>query len=423
MVSSQKLYLSRYAYQGPLIEKAPVSGLGMVIVIPCYDEPCILQTLESLLQCSLPLFPVEVIIVVNHPENCPEDAKDRNRNSMELIRTWAVAHSSNRLAFYPVWQGDLPAKHAGVGLARKIGMDEAVWRFHKSGLDSGIIVNLDADCTCHRNYLTALGELATHHPGLSGCNIYFEHPIDDLEEPLRSYIIDYELHLRYHVGSLHYVGYPYPFHTVGSSMAVSLKAYISQGGMNRRKAGEDFYFLHKIFPLGNFYRLNSTVVYPAARYSLKVPFGTGAALWKMNNKNKSAPFRTYNWQSYINLGAFLQMSDKLFHWTIEEIRTNSKDLPECMGTYLSEIGFLKNVEAIKASSTSLSTFRKAFFRWFDGLKMLQYLNYAGKHYAPDQNINEAASILALRLSPKMPHPQSNEQLLICLREWERSLSP
>ena len=36
----------------------------------------------------------------------------------------------------------------GVGLARKTGMDEAVRRFNAINNPEGIILNLDADCTC-----------------------------------------------------------------------------------------------------------------------------------------------------------------------------------------------------------------------------------------------------------------------------------
>ena len=35
-------------------------------------------------------------------------------------------------------------------------------------------------------------------------------------------------------------------------MAVRADAYLRQGGMNRRKAGEDFYFLNKFMVLGGY---------------------------------------------------------------------------------------------------------------------------------------------------------------------------
>ena len=41
-------------------------------------------------------------------------------------------------------------------------------------------------------------------------------------------------------------GLPYGYVSIGSAMAFSVDAYISIGGMNTRKATEDFYFLQEI---------------------------------------------------------------------------------------------------------------------------------------------------------------------------------
>ncbi len=60
-------------------------------------------------------------------------------------------------------------------------------------------------------------------------------------------------------------------------MAVRAKTYAKVGGMNRRKAGEDFYFMHKIMPQGEFSEINQTCVFPSCRVSDRVPFGTGRA--------------------------------------------------------------------------------------------------------------------------------------------------
>ena len=56
----------------------------------------------------------------------------------------------------------------------------------------------------------------------------------------------YELHLRYYKQALQFTGFPYYYHTIGSAFAVNAEVYCKQGGMNRQKAGEDFYFLQKI---------------------------------------------------------------------------------------------------------------------------------------------------------------------------------
>ena len=90
----------------------------------------------------------------------------------------------------------------------------------------------------------------------------------------------YELHLRYLNLFSRFTGFPYAYHTIGSCFGVRAETYASQGGMNKRKAGEDFYFLHKIIPLGEFREINNTCVIPSPRESDRVPFGTGAAIGK-----------------------------------------------------------------------------------------------------------------------------------------------
>ena len=50
-------------------------------------------------------------------------------------------------------------------------------------------------------------------------------------------------------------------------MAVKALPYVKAGGMNRRQAGEDFYFIQKLVPSGGYFSLNSTTVYPSPRAS------------------------------------------------------------------------------------------------------------------------------------------------------------
>ena len=47
-----------------------------------------------------------------------------------------------------------------------------------------------------------------------------------------------------------FAGYPWAMYTVGSAFAVTAEAYVKRGGMNRRQAGEDFYFLQNLAHIG-----------------------------------------------------------------------------------------------------------------------------------------------------------------------------
>jgi hypothetical protein len=418
--SSIRRYLDRYACREPLFDEDPAGGIGIIVVVPCYDEPRVIDTLESLSVCPLPDCAVEVLVIINHPEGADKALKERSRATFDRINHWADTNRPNGLSFYATTPLNLPARDAGVGLARKIGMDEAVWRYDRAGVTNGLIANLDADCTCAPNYLQELYETMIRHSNFNGASIYFEHPLQDLGEPLRNHIIDYELHLRCHTISLSTAHYPFAFHTVGSSMVVTLRAYTAQGGMNKRKAGEDFYFLHKIFPHGGFYNINSTVVYPAARLSDKVPFGTGAALTKMAAGAHPHGWKTYHPESYRMLGEFLSKQTHFFFKEEEAVSQIIDNLPACIRSYLGQCNAPEQILRIRKSTTKIDAFTKAFYRWFDGLKILRFFNHSAKHGFPNQEVRQVASALVWQCTGKRIERTEGAKLLNILRAYERS---
>ena len=270
-------YFKRYAYPSKLFTDVPEKELKLSVVIPCYNEPDIISTLSSLNGCN-PIEGTEVLIIINEPRDCHPDITTQNNKSLDEIRKWQASENLNftLLVHYLI----APIKDAGVGFARKIGMDEAARRFENIGYAKGVICCFDADSICSKNYLQSIYNhfyLEKKKPHAAA--IYFEHPIPE-NESHASGIIQYELHLRYYVQALRYIGYPYAHHTVGSSMAVRSDIYQKVGGMNKRKAGEDFYFLHRVMPTGNFIDIADTTIYPSARISDRVPFGTGKAMEK-----------------------------------------------------------------------------------------------------------------------------------------------
>jgi glycosyltransferase involved in cell wall biosynthesis len=221
----------------------------LIIVIPAHDEPLLLDTLASLRCCQPPPHAVEVVVVINGSEQDGAALQQRQQLSWQQCQQW-IAHTPLPFAISLLYEPALPARQAGVGTARKIGMDWAAQRFAPAQRQCGAIVCLDADCQVAPNYLVALCQMFADHPDMPGCSLYFEHPLHGLPAPQRQAILHYELYLRYYLHGLRWSGFPHAFHTIGSSMAVRADAYRAQGGMNRRKAGEDFYFLQKNYPVG-----------------------------------------------------------------------------------------------------------------------------------------------------------------------------
>jgi glycosyltransferase involved in cell wall biosynthesis len=404
-------YLEKHAVYGPLIPVPANEQLFLSVVIPCYNEPDLLRTLNSLRNCIPTRFPAEVIVVFNASKDNSE-AILRNEKSEKEFDKWESKNRSDHIRFFKIVKNDLETKHAGVGLARKIGMDEAVRRFESIKNHEGVIVCLDADCTVSRNYLREIEQFFIAEPKATGCSIYFEHPVEgnEFEEEVYRAITAYELYLRYYHAGLKWSGYPYCFQTIGSCMAVRSHRYQKAGGMNRRKAGEDFYFLHKIFPAGNFFELNTTCVYPSPRPSLRVPFGTGSTVHKVISRNHQ--IKAFNLQSFTDLKAMNALAGQLYDF---DYREWIKSLPLSVKKFFEIQKAEEKIGEIKANAASNSTFIKRFYTWFDGLLLLQYFHFCRDYFYPDEPLEKSSTALISRIYNKAL-PEDEKQALLFFRE-------
>lgn len=410
-----KLYFERYAYRDAFIKEPPSPNLGLVVTIPCFNEPDLISSLESLKACKPPDCDAEVIVVINESLDAHDHIKRQNSATLKAATEWSAAHSTTKLKFFFHYEA-LPPKHAGVGLARKIAMDEAARRLDQVGKNDGIIACFDADSLCEKNYLTALEAYFDSNPKSPGCSIHFEHPLEGPEnENIYQAIVDYELFLRYYVHALKFAQYPHAHQTIGSSMAVRNNIYQKQGGMNKRKAGEDFYFLQKIIPLGQFGDLNKTRVIPSPRISNRVPFGTGKAVndWLINTK-----LITYNYLVFSDLLAIIESinSSKDFKNIISELE--GTQWPASINAFLETVDFENNIERIANNSGSLGAFKSNFYQWFDAFKVLKYVHFARDHFHPNIRIYNAASTL-LKMNGITPASTAKE-VLIQYREIDKS---
>ncbi|MGK0172928.1 MAG: hypothetical protein ACI9W2_004672, partial [Gammaproteobacteria bacterium] len=278
-------YLERHTATLARIAVPPAPDIGVIVVVPARAEGDIRLLLSSLASCHPIAVGIEVIVVVNASEDDGEVERVANRHTCESVRQWrtdvaavGLKSKGHSCAFsvHLVCEEQLPRELAGVGMARKIGLDEAVNRLLQAGVDDGVLLNLDADCTVSERYFAGVVE-AFSGPHVNVAHLYFEHELPG-DPSLRNAMIDYELYLRAHVAALRLIGAPLRCHTVGSCIAVRASVYVALGGMNRRQAGEDFYFLNKVAQRLEIAELSGITVYPSARLSQRTPFGTGQAL-------------------------------------------------------------------------------------------------------------------------------------------------
>ena len=380
-------YIEKNVVYPEFIETAVLPLVSMIVMIPCLNEPEIFRTLESLWACTPVKSFCEVVVVVNESEKSGAKVKNFNQENYQKLFEWKANNDRENLVLHPIYAHSVNAKYAGAGMARKIGMDEAIRRFNAMNRPEGVIISLDADCLVSPNYLRQIESVFFGDKSCFAATLNFRHRIDEMADPKQKLGIRlYEDYLHYYKKALDFTGFPDSIYTIGSAFAVRADAYVKQGGMNRRQAGEDFYFLNKLTKLGKITEINDAFVYPSARVSDRVPFGTGAAMTKWMNDIDDLAL-TYNFAAFLDLKILFDQVDALF-------RNNANtgfmaSLPASVRDYLQILEFSDKLAEINTNSASLASFRKRFFQFFDGFIILRFLNLAHQKYYPRQNLSEA----------------------------------
>ena len=403
----------------PFIQEPPSGLLHFVVVVPAYLEDHVKATLISLKNTTKPLGNIEVIVLVNFSEDDSNENKEKSLDIFKDLEKWCRENNSEKIRFYPLFAPDLPSKHAGAGFARKIGMDQALNRFNRIGSSEGIIMSLDADSLVDPEYFTTVEEKIYNKNNYGGCILYFQHPIagNKYSPEVYSAIIQYELHLRYYKHILKFTGFPYHQYTIGSCFGVKAGFYAAQGGMNRRKAGEDFYFLHKMFPHKSFADITSACVYPSPRPSMRVPFGTGATVTQLL-KSKSEKYLTYSPEAFYELKQFLKLVPEFYSADRNSIEKEIDGLLGSITQMLSGIELMRKIDEIKVNTRSEENFNKRFFQWFDGFKVVKFLNFSHTATYKKIPVEEAVSQFLQELKSHV-RPENAESMLMFFRDLDK----
>lgn len=417
-LNSQKIeqlhrYLTRYGLDYSDVLPDPLPSLEAIVVIPSYKETGLNDTIRSLLDSAHPDYPMEIIPVINHPAGSPESVVEINQKSLEEVRELSRKAPPN-VSLHPLWIPDLPIKHAGVGLARKIGFDTAVARFLKVGNPQGILISFDADTYCQVDFIPSVLAFYSQYPKARCCNHYFEHLLhDSIPGDLLQSIAAYELHLRYFKLALEWCGHPYAIHTVGSAFSMRAHAYVQSGGMGRHQAGEDFYFLQKMVSLGQFYEHPDARVFPGTRISDRVPFGTGAAMGLLAQTGRT--METYPFDLFSPVRSFVHSVQ-----TLNQIPSGfSADQP--LYRYLADEGFDKEWNRLAQSSGSISSFKRHFFHAFGIFPIIQFLNQEEKCRGGRMPVLQESWKLAKELSIPLANSVMDQLVLFRMLEKNRGL--
>jgi len=370
-----KEYLARSGVKGSWsIETAAAGPFAGGIVIPALAEsdsiPLLLHSLCT--DSSLPESGLLVLFVINNREDATAEERVDNARTLALLRARAgqlpfpigiIDATSQGLA--------LPVRDGGVGLSRKIGHDLLLPYLDCTARDP-IIISLDADTLVSPGYA---GTIVNHFRSAAagGAIIPFVHrPAED--ERANAAIIRYELFLRCYVAGLAHAGSPYAFQTVGSAMACRASAYLKCGGMNRRRAGEDFYFLQSLAKNCGVSRVTGATVYPSPRRSGRVPFGTGRAVGALLNSEPDAVL-FHRPESFLLLKRWLELAGEGCRERLPDLPVLAGEVSPLLQRFLGEQGFSSAWNGLLQHNRTAERLLLAFHRWFDAFRTMKYFHF------------------------------------------------
>ena len=345
---------------------AGFTGIGCAAVVPLYNE---LSNLPQLLPnwaeaVAAAPEPVVFITVVNFPA---ESDGTESRRTLEFLQEKRREYPF----IYPIY---LPGLTGGVGEARKTGMDAFCHTCSCAEAKEAVICSLDGDTLIEKEYFAEVIPFLRQHGGAA--TVELSHQMAD-DPALTEAIKLYENHQREYVELLRQAGSSYAFFAVGSAFAVRGDAYIRCGGMRRRKAGEDFYFLQAVEKCDQVRRISEVLVHPSPRVSKRVPFGTGPAMESLLNGGRLAPWQP---EAFAALGELLTLAGN-----DELLRTPAKftaAMPEKSRSFFLDEKFDDSwAKVLQNLPDTPEARQKSFKNWFDGLKQLRFIHFFSKYYS------------------------------------------
>ena len=390
-------YLSKNLRSEWELEWNETQGIHTVIVVPAICEyENIKNLLLSLSENSKSGFENSIIIfVINQQVTSNKEVRSNNNLSLEFLRTLIkkipIDQNQKKIIEGGINIGLVDAssegkefddKEAGVGIARKIGMDLSLQVFDYTISCKKIISCLDADCLVQNNYLAEIQKYFSRN-NYSVAVVDFEHVIPNDEHNEKG-ILSYEIFLRHYVAGLLFAKSPFAFHTIGSTIVCDHEAYIKVGGMNTRNAAEDFYFLQKLAKNFKVQRITTTKVKPYSRESWRVPFGTGRSMTNFLFKEKK--ISVFDPNIYIILKDWLSLFNSDYLLNPNLIQQESKKIHPELYCFLVNRRFNENWTKILNNSKSSKQIDYQRINWFDALETLKLIHHLRDISFPMQDI-------------------------------------
>lgn len=329
-------------------------------------------TLEAIKSLQYPN--LQLVICINQPDSF--SGSDANQKEKNIYTDNQVLLNELKTFTHP-WITLLDKSSPGQGWPEGKGSVGAARRFimnhiSQNGADEDIILSLDADTTFGTEYFQSVNQIFNEHPEITGLSNPYYHKYTGNDDADRA-MLRYEIYMRNYAINLFRIDNPYRFTALGSAMATTVKTFKDIGGLTPKISGEDFYFLQKLLKKGPLYLDNKELVYPAARFSNRVYFGTGPAMIKGNQGDWSS-YPIYSYRLFDNIKRTREQFPALYY---QDISTPIDELLRVKETNI--------WEKLRRNSTSQEQFMRACDEKVDGLRILQYLKEMHKKRAESEN--------------------------------------
>lgn len=375
------------------------------IAIPAMDEADYLPSTMADLFAQQIDRPVYIHVCVNQPEDYWQthpDICENNRQTLQWLHKLKASgpplHIIDRSSRGCDWKG----KQRGVGMARKTLFQSIL----EKASDQDLIVSLDADTHVGPDYLQHLVESFQAHPEALAMAVPYYHPLsgdrlenwpfgpptlrpgysqsDKDQEIADRAILRYEIYMRcYHLNMLR-IASPYAFTALGSAIAFRCRSYRRIGGMIPAQSGEDFYLMQKFCKRGPIVQYGDCCVYPSARFSTRVGFGTGPALIKGSQGD---------WSSYPIYPPALFDQVRQAYDALPRLYRHDLDLP-FLDFLASQFKDSYLWQPLRENFKDLPHFVRAFHEKADALRILQFFKQSLRASASSDTSTEAASLSA-----------------------------
>jgi hypothetical protein len=344
------------------------------LALPVMDEQDYLPAfIECLRRQTISAF--ELVACVNQPDAWWDDEDKRplclrNNQSLEYlqdIRDLAVA-VIDRTTQGQGWHG----KDFGVGWARRVVMDA----IDRKAQPYYIIVSIDADTVFNDGYLQSILGTFSAEPGATALAVPYYHRLTGDAVTDRC-VLRYEIYMRHYALNMWRIANPYRYTAIGSAMALPVRAYRAVRGITPHKSGEDFYFMQKLCKHGRIIHWNKERVYPAARFSDRVFFGTGPAMIKGRLGDWSS-YPIYSYDLFDDVKETFDAFPTLFEG----------DVATPMDDFLKNIFGTKNIwQPLRENYRTREKFVRACTAKVDGLRIVQYMKTTQKKIPYDDAEN------------------------------------